>query len=209
MTKKHSATVTITASKAATPSLAALEQIINNHFSNSLRAAEALATIRDQELYRPDFKSFEEYCLKRWGYSRSYACRLADVHEVMVDLDPHKNHEVYPKNEAQARVYVDLDKSQRLELIKKVMKDSGTNTITANILTKLKKQLFPAKYEAKAKIQGEPQTTTASTVASINKVYQSAKKLHKNLTEQELEGDLVNDLSAFIEVAEAVIKESK
>lgn len=42
---------------------------------------EALAEIRDDRLYRADHPSFEDYCLRRWGFSLSTAKRMIVVAE--------------------------------------------------------------------------------------------------------------------------------
>lgn len=42
-------------------------------------AGEALATIRDERLYRLTHSSFEAYVLDRWGFSRATAYRMIDA----------------------------------------------------------------------------------------------------------------------------------
>lgn len=42
-------------------------------------AGEALATIRDERLYRITHTSFENYVLDRWGFSRATAYRMIDA----------------------------------------------------------------------------------------------------------------------------------
>lgn len=42
-------------------------------------AGEALATIRDERLYRLTHRSFEAYVLERWGFSRATAYRMIDA----------------------------------------------------------------------------------------------------------------------------------
>lgn len=42
-------------------------------------AGEALATIRDERLYRLTHRSFEGYVLDRWGFSRATAYRMIDA----------------------------------------------------------------------------------------------------------------------------------
>ncbi|HEX2161694.1 MAG TPA: hypothetical protein VHF88_07720 [Thermoleophilaceae bacterium] len=51
-------------------------------------AGDALRTIRDNRLYKKDFSSFEDYCRKRWGWSRTNADRqiaAAEIHHALYD----------------------------------------------------------------------------------------------------------------------------
>jgi hypothetical protein len=52
------------------------------------KVGNALLEIRDSELYRQDFKTFEDYCRQRWKMSRFYAHRLIDASEVFNNLLP-------------------------------------------------------------------------------------------------------------------------
>jgi len=54
----------------------------------SVGRAHALALIRNQRLYRQSFKTFEDYCLRRWQYARAYAYRLIGAAETMRVLSP-------------------------------------------------------------------------------------------------------------------------
>lgn len=46
----------------------------------------ALATIRDRRLYRAEFRTFEEYCRERWGFSRRRAYQLIACARIYVHL---------------------------------------------------------------------------------------------------------------------------
>lgn len=63
----------------------------------------ALATIRDQRLYRGSHDSFEAYALERWGMGKSYASRLigaagamANLSEAVVEVMPTAERQVRP-----------------------------------------------------------------------------------------------------------------
>ena len=53
-----------------------LEQIVGRDLSAFLECAKALAIIRDDKLYREHYQYFEEYLLRRWGLSKTYARNL-------------------------------------------------------------------------------------------------------------------------------------
>ena len=95
-----------------------LEQTIATNLTGTFELAAALMKIRDQKLYRVEYNSFEEYCRKRWDYSRSYC---------------------------QARIFNDLEKDERLQLAEKVQEETGDHPPTAKLYQKYKKELFPEK----------------------------------------------------------------
>lgn len=51
-------------------------------------AGEALATIRDERLYRLTHNSFEGYVLDRWGFSRATAYRMIDAATAHAHIGP-------------------------------------------------------------------------------------------------------------------------
>ena len=63
----------------------------------------ALKQIRDQRLYREGFANFEEYCIKRWDFSRPRAYELLGASDVMGDLSAVADIRVLHENEFQAR----------------------------------------------------------------------------------------------------------
>lgn len=55
------------------PRLLALEKIIEKGKQTFIDVGLALVEIRDNRLYKTECKSFEEYCLKRWNWTRRRA----------------------------------------------------------------------------------------------------------------------------------------
>ena len=56
--------------------LAECEKAIERSLKSFEATGNALRKIRDRQLYRPPhttYKTFEEYCLERWGFSRGSA----------------------------------------------------------------------------------------------------------------------------------------
>jgi hypothetical protein len=45
-----------------------LEAIVETHLETFLTVGRALAEIRSRRLYRQQFATFEDYCVKRWGF---------------------------------------------------------------------------------------------------------------------------------------------
>lgn len=87
------------------------EQIIKSGLASFMEVGEALMAIRDGKLYREKFKTFEEYCRKRWDMGRRHAYRLIDAKQVY-DMCPigHK-----PQTESQARPLTKLPPEQQAD----------------------------------------------------------------------------------------------
>jgi hypothetical protein len=67
-----------------------LEAVIYKHKASFLTAAAALMEIRDSGLYLVEHETFEEYCQEKWGFSRSYACRLIAADSIRKSLEINK-----------------------------------------------------------------------------------------------------------------------
>ena len=195
-----------------------LETQIDDNFKGAFTLAAALAEIREKRLYREDYKTFEEYCKTRWDYSRSYCERLADTNSVLIDLKGYEDNEMYPRNELQARVFVPLNKDQRIKLLKTAHEKSKTDNTTAAELAKYRRELFPdlcgktaksgiAKgpvVEVKASVQKVP------AIPSIAKVVASAKDLLGVLEDSENDdNEFGENLREFIKLAEPVVEWQK
>lgn len=76
------------------------EAVIERGLKTFLEVGEALASIRDNRLYRADFDTFEDYAESRWGFSKTHANRLVAASEVAAILTPMG---VEINNERQAR----------------------------------------------------------------------------------------------------------
>lgn len=85
-----------------TAELANAERVIALGLATFVQVGDALATIRDERLYRSSHVTFEAYARERWGMERTRAYQLIDAAEVTASLstivDTPK-----PANEAQAR----------------------------------------------------------------------------------------------------------
>jgi hypothetical protein len=80
-------------------SLAELEHEIKEGLATYQQVGKALDEIKAHKLYRPTYKNFKTYLLKRWGISRAHAYRLIAAVKV-AEMSPIGDK---PKNEHQAR----------------------------------------------------------------------------------------------------------
>jgi|SRR5262245_8296169 len=77
--------------------LADCEEVISRGLGTFVEVGRALLTIRDQQLYRAEFGTFEAYCQERWSIERYDAYRSINAARVANLL-----HEQAPTNQAQA-----------------------------------------------------------------------------------------------------------
>ena len=64
------------------------EDAIERGLASYREAGKALQDIRDQELYRHAYSTFEEYVKVRWHWERAHAYRLIDASQVAINLSP-------------------------------------------------------------------------------------------------------------------------
>lgn len=66
--------------------MANCESIIKDQLAIFYKVGEALATIRDQKLYRETHKTFEAYCQEKWSFTRRHANHLISAFGVAMNL---------------------------------------------------------------------------------------------------------------------------
>src|ERR1035437_10391265 len=78
------------------------ERKIATGLKSFLEVGLALKKIRDNRLYRQDYRTFEDYVVARWDFSRPRAYELCTASEFMADLSGNPDIRSLPENEAQA-----------------------------------------------------------------------------------------------------------
>ena len=63
-----------------------LEGVIGREMKSFMAVGKALFTIRNNKLYREQYRSFKEYCTDRWGMSNSHANKLISGSQVAANL---------------------------------------------------------------------------------------------------------------------------
>lgn len=86
------------------------ETVIERGLKTFYEVGTALLTIRDNRLYRVEYRTFEDYCRKRWQMDRHYAHRVIDAAQVAENLLPMGN---IPDNERQARPLTELEPDEQ------------------------------------------------------------------------------------------------
>jgi hypothetical protein len=94
--------------------LVLLEATIRRGLSTFIEVGNALAEIRDARLYREQgFRTFEDYCLKRWRWGRNYANKQIAAARVIQNLGTTVPNSI---TERQARELASLPPEQQREV---------------------------------------------------------------------------------------------
>jgi hypothetical protein len=107
--------------------LCELERIIQKGKDTFVEVGTALSEIRDSRIYRATFKTFEEYCQKRWDMGKSHVNRMMDAAQVVGNLRTSPIGE-FPKTESQARPLAKLPAAQQpaaWEKAQEIAKEEG------------------------------------------------------------------------------------
>lgn len=120
-----------------------LEARVEECLKSFWEIGRALGRIRDERLYRENYKTFEEYCMTRWEMSRRSAYQLIDaaviyknISENIID-DGSKNVaitqkiKILPANERQIRPLVALSPKQQQEAWNQVVSTAPNGKVTA------------------------------------------------------------------------------
>ena len=98
--------------------LAEMESKIEDGMKKFVDVGTALATIRNEKLYRATHKSFEQYCVERWGMKRAHASRMIKAAKVVKEVSPTGD----IANERVAREIIKVPQQKRKAVVKVAMK---------------------------------------------------------------------------------------
>lgn len=93
-----------------TLSLRQLEKTIENGIKGYIEAGQALQLIKSKKLYKSSYRTYAEYCQKRWGFTPQHSNRLISAANVAVEMQ--KSEPVgspLPQSESQVRVLSQTD----------------------------------------------------------------------------------------------------
>jgi hypothetical protein len=90
--------------------LAECERIIERGMQSFIEVAAALMKVRDERLYRVDYKTFDEYCRKRWRWRRGWADEQIRASGIVHELT---GITVKPENPWQVRPLATLPPEER------------------------------------------------------------------------------------------------
>lgn len=103
-----------------------IESVIAAKLAAFFEVGFALIEIQQRKLYRAEFKTFEEYCRKRWDFNRSYAYRLIGAAQVCKNLSPIGDIPM-PENECQIRPLAGLPMETATKAWRKACEEAGSD----------------------------------------------------------------------------------
>lgn len=115
--------------EAETRELSTLEDRVERGLKAFWEIGQALSQIQAKRLYRQEYKTFEEYCHKRWEMSRRAAYQLMNAAIVMENV--RNCAQKLPLNEAQVRPLVALPPEKQREAWNKAVSTAPNGKITA------------------------------------------------------------------------------
>jgi len=120
-----------------TSELKRLEGIIEDNLMNAFAIGDALTKIKTEKLYRSNYRTFDQYCLAKWGFGRAYGYRHIDaakvyhgIKELLTNGDTQ-----LPQSEAQARPLVKLkEPAKMLKAWNTALKKAGDGRVTEDLV---------------------------------------------------------------------------
>lgn len=136
------------------------ETVIERGLGTFVEVGTALAEIRDSRLYRHQFKTFEDYCRARWGFSRRHSNRLIEAAEVVEQLGP-----IGPipaiTNEAQTRAIAPVLREQGPEVAAQVLREAAEVGLTAKSIQETAARAVATRVRAERQRQQQAQKADA------------------------------------------------
>jgi hypothetical protein len=117
------------------------ERVIERGLKTFVEVGQALARIRDGQLYRTEYATFEAYCDERWAISRPRAYELmsaAQVVSAMADTGYRS-----PANERQARELARAPEEERAEVWREANERAGGRPTAATVREVVRERQAP------------------------------------------------------------------
>ena len=114
------------------------ERIIEEGYTAFLKVGSALIKVRDSRLYRTTHQTFEAYCEKRWGFTRTRAYELmsaANISQAVSEIS-----DIPVTSESHAKALRGLDPETAAEVMERA---TETGTVTATSIREARKEIAP------------------------------------------------------------------
>lgn len=109
------------------------EGIVDHNLRGFKEAGEALAEIRDRELFRQHYPSFAAYLEQRWGISRKHGYRLIDAAAIAVNVS-HGTQLPEPTTERAARALSVVPREEQPAVWAEAVERSGGSPAPARVV---------------------------------------------------------------------------
>jgi len=118
----------------------AYEEVIASGWNNIIQVGMALAAMRDQELYREEFLTFQDYCLVNWQYGRRYVDYLISAVQVLTNLSTSSS-QIRPEHETQLRPLIGLTPEQAVQAWERAAAKAGARKVTEKLVRQAMNEL--------------------------------------------------------------------
>lgn len=113
--------------------LAHYEGIIDRNLRGFREAGEAMAEIRDRDLYRDRYPTFEAYLEDRWHISRRHGYRLIEAAAIAADVT-HGSQLPAPTSERQARALSVVPPAERADVWREAVERNGGEPASSTLI---------------------------------------------------------------------------
>jgi len=106
------------------------ELVYESHQNSFRYCCEAMYEISIKHLYKAKYKTFKNYCNKRWGFSRSYGYALVKAHQTIAKVSTKTDTFETITNGSQAKALAKVPEKLRAEVVKNAAKSAGNKKLT-------------------------------------------------------------------------------
>ena len=157
---------------------------VTRGLSNFAKVGEALAEIRDKQLYRNHAGTFEAFCRDRWDMTAQHAGRLMSAAAICRQLEPTG---FVPQNERQARQLGTLDPDTRQDAWDEAIESADekgivpAKAVTAAVTKRQPKSKSKKLRPTRLRVPGatvviEPNRRFSSVVATLEHALDEARR---------------------------------
>lgn len=114
------------------------EKTIQHGMNFFIEVGMALKAIRDGKLYKAEFRTFEEYCSKRWNLSKTHVNRKIAAASIAADLTPIGVE--FPITESLVRPIIDLEPDQQTKVWQQAVETAPKGKLTAKHVAEIAAQ---------------------------------------------------------------------
>lgn len=144
------------------------ERVIAESMKTFVEVGEALATIRNDKLYRDTHHTFEDYCQERWGWTSGRARQLVSAANIAAEVKSATT--VSLPNERTARAVAQVPPAQRVEVVTKAAESGPVSSVT---IARAAEQIAKGPPPPKKTMKAEPLIDPAGREYSHPKVMEA------------------------------------
>jgi len=160
------------------------ENVIKRNKTSFRETCAAMDEIWTKELFRRDYKSFKEYCEKKWGFSRTYGYRLVNAHKTIEKVSTMVDTPNPITSGTQAAEIAKVPEEQVAVVVKRAKEKAGTNNMTSrHIKEAAAGQLGKAAEHAKAVSRRLDSPAVQQTIALTQEFCQAGLPDFKGILE--------------------------